>query len=83
MLLFVDDDIILRPDSLDRYRTALARFYPCAVNARWEFAPELLQGLNATPFGRYRIEVEKWVKTGLGRGPLEDRYLEVEGLSMM
>jgi GT2 family glycosyltransferase len=25
--------------------------------------------------------VEKWVKTGLGRAPLEDRYLEVEGLT--
>jgi GT2 family glycosyltransferase len=81
ILLFVDDDIILRPDSLARYRRALESFAPCAVNARWEFAPELLRGLGSTPFGRYRIEVEKWVKTGLARAPLADRYLEVEGLT--
>jgi GT2 family glycosyltransferase len=81
LLLFVDDDIILKSDSLCRYQAALARFYPCAVNARWEFSPELLQSLKRTPFGRYRIEVEKWVKTGLGRAPLESGYQEVEGLT--
>lgn len=81
ILVFVDDDIILRPDSLARYRRALNCFAPCAVNARWEFAPELFRSLESTPFGRYRIEVEKWVKTGLGRSPLADRYLEVEGLT--
>jgi GT2 family glycosyltransferase len=81
ILLFVDDDIILKRDSIDRYRRALQQFAPCAVNARWEFAPDLLEGLKATPFGRYRIEVEKWVKTGLARAPLEGRYQEIEGLT--
>ena len=81
ILLFVDDDIILKRDSLLRYRRALERFAPCAVNARWEFAPELLKGLMATPFGRYRIEVERWVKTGLARAPLEGPYQEIEGLT--
>jgi GT2 family glycosyltransferase len=81
VLLFVDDDIILKRDSLLRYRWALEHFAPCAVNARWEFAPALLEGLRATPFGRYRIEVERWIKTGLARVPLEGRYQEIEGLT--
>src|SRR5262245_21238488 len=81
ILLFVDDDIILKPDSLTRDRRALERFAPCAVNARWEFAPELLNNLQSTPFGRYRIEVEKWVKARLHKAPVADRYLEAEGLT--
>jgi hypothetical protein len=44
------------------------------VRARADSQPESL-------FGRYRIEVERWVKTGLGRTPLVDGYWEVEGLT--
>ncbi len=81
ILLFVDDDIVLKRNSLVHYLSALERFAPCAVNVRWEFAPELLEGLMATPFGRYRIEVENWVKARLARVPLEGRYEEIEGLT--
>jgi GT2 family glycosyltransferase len=81
VLLFIDDDIVVRAGSIRRFVQVLEGFAPCAVNARWEFEPSLLASLNATPFGRYRIEVERWVKTGLGTRRLTGDYLETEGVT--
>jgi len=80
-LVFVDDDIVVRPDSLLRQQEALATFAPCAVNSRWEFSPELRRELLSTPFGRYRVEVEAWVKSRLERRLLTGAYFEMEGVT--
>ena len=81
VLLFVDDDIILRPDSVRRQLGALARYAPCAANTRWEFTPALLEALELTPFGRYRLEIERWVKSRIEKKRLDGPYLEAEGMT--
>lgn len=81
VLLFVDDDIVLRPDSVQRHLRTLAHYAPCAVAARWEFAPALIESLRGTPFGRYRIGLERWVKSRIDTRRLDGPYLEAEGIS--
>jgi len=70
ILLFNDDDILVAPDAMRRHVTNLREFGRAFTNGRWEFEPEMLQSLEATPFGRYRIEIEEWIKTGVEREPL-------------
>ncbi len=80
-LVFLDDDIVVKPDSVARLRRTLSTFQPCAANLRWEFAPDFAAQLETTPFGRYRKEVEAWVKAGLARESLSGSYSEVEAVT--
>ena len=40
LLVFVDDDIVVRPDHLKRHLADQARFGDALVNGHWEFAPD-------------------------------------------
>lgn len=69
MLVFLDDDMIVAPDHLHHHEAVHLKYDPCLVNGRWEFERLLLAQLRQTPFGRYRLEVEQWVKDRL---PMDD-----------
>jgi hypothetical protein len=71
VLVFVDDDIVVQPTHLRRHVAALATYGDCLVNGHWEFAPAVAAALRETPFGRFRIAVEQWVKERIGHTPLE------------
>lgn len=79
VLIFIDDDIIVPPDLIKQHLVTLAEFGDCLVNGHWEFAPELSASLRETSFGRFRIEVEQWVKTGLIKSPLKGNWVEPSG----
>src|SRR5919201_2639274 len=64
LLVFLDDDIVVAPDHLERHLEDQARFGDSLVNGHWEFAPDIRADLEATPFGRFRMDVEDWVKEG-------------------
>jgi GT2 family glycosyltransferase len=73
-LVFLDDDMLVRPDHLLRHEEAHHRFGPCVANGHWQFETELLRQLEATAFGRFRLHTEAWVKEGLAHEPIDDRY---------
>ena len=75
VLVFLDDDMIVAPDHLLRHEEAHQRFDPCMVNGHWEFEEALLSQLQRTPFGRFRLEVEEWVKAGLQKIDLGDGFV--------
>ncbi len=58
-LLFCDDDRILSPSDLRARVRSFERHGDVAVSARWEFSPAAAEVLRATPFGRYRIDLER------------------------
>jgi GT2 family glycosyltransferase len=58
-LLFCDDDMVLAPSDLRERERAFGRHGDVAVAARWEFSPAATQALMSTPFGRYRIDLER------------------------
>ena len=57
-LLFCDDDIITPPSHLAGHRDAHACHPHALVAGTFELAPSAVAILRATPFGRYRIELE-------------------------
>jgi glycosyltransferase involved in cell wall biosynthesis len=71
-LLFCDDDMVLSPTDLRARVSAFERHGDVAVSARWEFSPAALSALRATPFGRYRIELERQFQDGAAGEPLAD-----------
>lgn len=83
ILIFVDDDIIVQPSLIRQHLATLGRFEPCLVNGHWEFEPKLKAALAKTPFGRYRIQIENWVKEGLPKEALlEDARAKDQSLEM-
>jgi GT2 family glycosyltransferase len=78
LLVFVDDDIVVARDHLTRHVEDQCRFGDAMVNGHWEFAPETLAELQRSPFGRFRIEVENWVKEGIKKQPISEDLVEPE-----
>jgi len=59
VLLFLDDDIIVASDHLRRHANTLPADRRTLVNGAWEFTPATIETLRRTPFGRFRIELER------------------------
>ena len=72
LLIFCDDDIIVEPSHVRDHLAARAAHGDCLVNGHWEFEPTLLRELEASPFGRFRLWLEDWVKARIDKRPLED-----------
>lgn len=60
LVIFVDDDIIVPADMIERHLAAHARFGEKAfvAAARWDFTPSARDRLRATPFGRFRLRLQ-------------------------
>jgi len=81
LIVFIDDDILVPPSFLRDHAAMHRRFENALVNGRWDFEPALQATLEATAFGRFRLEVEEWVKEGLAKRPLGDGFLEPEAVT--
>lgn len=81
VLIFLDDDIVVEPDVVRRHLAAMDEFGACLVNGHWEFAPALAASLRATPFGRFRIGIEDWVKDAEEKRTLRGNIVEPSSLT--
>jgi glycosyltransferase involved in cell wall biosynthesis len=72
LLIFLDDDILIEPDHVRRHLDVRAEYGDCLVNGHWEFSQATLTALEGTPFGRFRVRIEDWVKAGIDKEPLSD-----------
>ena len=81
LLIFLDDDILVEPDHVARHLAVRETYGDCLVNGHWEFAPELMALLQQTPFGRFRLGVEDWVKAGISKEPIGDGRLRPSGVT--
>jgi len=72
ILIFVDDDIVVEPSHIRDHLVTRQSQGDALVNGHWEFSSDVYQALARTPFGRFRIEVERWVKEGIVKTPLTD-----------
>jgi len=71
VLLFLDDDMIVEPGHIQQHLAAHGSQPNSLVNGHWEFAPSVRASLETTPFGQFRMGVERWVKKGIEKEPLE------------
>ena len=81
ILIFNDDDIIVAPDLIERHLRHLREFGACLVNGHWEFAPAMADYFEQTPFGRFRTNIEVWVKTDNDKKLLRDGVYESQTAS--
>lgn len=81
LLIFLDDDILVKRDHVKRHLAVREQYGDCLVNGHWEFSPETRAALESTPFGRYRLEIEDWVKTGIEKEEIRDGRLRPSGVT--
>jgi len=71
LLLFCDDDMILEPSYLRLHLSARERHGDAVVSGVWRFSPKVMQALGRSPFGRYRIQLERGFQEDGGGRPLD------------
>jgi glycosyltransferase involved in cell wall biosynthesis len=79
-IVFVDDDILVRPDHLARHAAVHARNERALVNGEWEFTPEVISLLQTSPFGRYRLALEEEFRRATPGQPLADGCIALEAI---
>jgi GT2 family glycosyltransferase len=72
ILIFVDDDIVVEPSHVHDHLTTRTAHGDALVNGHWEFPTDFADVLAASPFGRFRLEVERWVKDRIPKTHLDD-----------
>jgi GT2 family glycosyltransferase len=70
LVLFCDDDMIVDPSHLRLHLAARQRHGDVLVSAAWQFAPAIETALRKTPFGRYRIDLERRYQYEAAGAPL-------------
>ncbi len=81
LLIFLDDDILVAPDHIERHLETRERYGDCLVNGHWEFSLGTRAALEQTPFGRFRIGLEDWVKMENDKQPLDGGRLRPSGIT--
>jgi GT2 family glycosyltransferase len=66
LVLFCDDDMLLAPSHLQLHLATRARHGDPIVSGAWEFSPAALAVLQASPFGRYRVVLERGFQRAAG-----------------
>jgi GT2 family glycosyltransferase len=74
LLLFCDDDMIVEPSHLRMHLATRQRHGDVVVSAAWRFAPAVEAVLRKTPFGRYRIDLERRYQSEAGGTPLDSDH---------
>jgi GT2 family glycosyltransferase len=78
VLLFCDDDIIVEPEHLRLHLRAREKHEDALVSGvRW-YEPSVLAALEATPFGRYRVKLERRFEDARDGRALEGGRVETE-----
>jgi GT2 family glycosyltransferase len=76
LLLFLDDDMVVAPDHVSRHLATHAAYPGSFVGSdRW-YTPASLAQLSSTPFGRYRVALERDFRAQLDERRLDDDCAE-------
>lgn len=81
LLIFSDDDVLVDPCHVRRHLDTRERYGDCLVSGNWKFAPQTLQALTRTPFGRYRIALDRRFRGAPDGRQLDEECWEVEALA--
>jgi GT2 family glycosyltransferase len=77
LLLFCDDDIVVDSNHLRAHLAAQAEHRDALVNGAWEFTAAVHEALARTPFGRYRLELERNFQSDATGRVLEGGCIEI------
>jgi glycosyltransferase involved in cell wall biosynthesis len=71
LVIFCDDDVVVAEDNVSRHLAKQSLGSRALVNGVSEFSPTVLAALRVTPFGRFRIALEKGYEAGADGPPLD------------
>ena len=80
-VFFCDDDIVVRGDHLRSVSGTLGKFSNALVNGDLHFAPGVEEELRRTPFGRYRLELDRRYQAEANGRPLGSGCFEADLLT--
>jgi len=58
LLLFIDDDMLIAPDCIQRHIELHQKYARTIVSGSWEYDDKMLAILNSSPFGRYKLQYD-------------------------
>lgn len=65
MLFFMDDDMLLRGDHINQHLQVHEKMPNVLVGGHWENSPKLVDLLNRSSFGRYKLKTDYHILTGV------------------
>ena len=80
-VFFCDDDIVVQRNHLRSVSGTLGRFSNALVNGDLHFAPRVEEELRRTPFGRYRLELDRRYQAEANGRPLGSGCFEADLLT--
>lgn len=81
VLLFCDDDMIVGKDHVELHLATRAAYGEAMIGGTRWYSPASLAALEATPFGRFRVELERRFSTSLAERRLNGSCVETVTLS--
>jgi len=81
LLIFCDDDIVLESDHAQRQLATRSQLGDPIVNGTLEFSPAAKEVLRETPFGRFRIDLDRRFQADADGRHLDATYFEAPLLS--
>ena len=80
-VFFCDDDIVVQRNHLRSISGTLAKFSNALVNGDLRFSPRVEEALRRTPFGRYRLELDRRYQAEANGRPLGSGCFEANLLT--
>ena len=80
-VFFCDDDIVVQRDHLRSVSGTLGKFSNALVNGDLHFSPRVEEELRRTPFGRYRLELDRRYQAEANGRPLGSGCFEADLLT--
>lgn len=81
LLIFLDDDIVVPPDHVHAHLAARSAHGDCLVNGSGSISPAVSAVLAQTPFGRFRMDLDRRVQAALAKDPLGDGRMRPHHIS--
>ncbi len=82
LLIFCDEDIVVRRSHVRRH-LELQKAHPgCIAGGDWEFSAEVQRAWMATPYGRFRLALERSYRDRIAGQPLDGHRLSVSLISL-
>jgi GT2 family glycosyltransferase len=81
LLILLDDDIVVEPSHVRDHLKIRKRYGDCLASGNWEFAAGTLAALGQTPFGRYRLALDRGFRGAPDGRQLDPDRWEVQALA--
>lgn len=81
LLIFLDDDMLVRSDHVTAHLAVREQYGDCLVNGHWVFSDATRELLEQTPFGRYRMVLEDEIRERFDRVDIGQGRSEVTSVT--